>query len=71
MANNANFSSFDPFLRKIFQRLSVKGGRGWAPVVESMRAREPGLQASSNLAGSKTKNTHIFWLIEYFPRLRL
>ena len=41
------------------------------PVVESIQAREPGLQASSNLAGSKTKNTHIFWLIEYFPRLRL
>ena len=30
------------------------------PVLESMRAREPGLQAPSNLAGSKIKNTHIF-----------
>ena len=29
-----------------------------APVLESMRAREPGLQAPSNLAGSKIKNTH-------------
>ena len=60
MANNANFSSFDPFLRNNFQRLSVKGGRGWVPVVESMRAREPGLQAPSNLEGSKTENAHIF-----------
>ena len=31
-----------------------------APVLESMRAREPGLQAPSNLTGSKIKNTHIF-----------
>ena len=30
-----------------------------APVLESMRAREPGLQAPSNLTGSKIKNTHI------------
>ena len=30
------------------------------PVVESMQAREPGLQAPSNLTGSKIKNTHIF-----------
>ena len=30
------------------------------PVVESMRAREPGLQAPSNLTGSKIKNTLIF-----------
>ena len=30
------------------------------PVLESMRAREPGLQAPSNLAGSKIKNTHFF-----------
>ena len=29
-----------------------------APVLESMRAREPGLQAPSNLAGSKIKITH-------------
>ena len=47
MANNANFSPFDPFLMKNFQRLSVKGGRGWAPVVESMRAREPGWTSTS------------------------
>ena len=40
------------------------------PVVESMRAREPGLQAPSNLAGSKTKNDHIFWPIEFFSKLR-
>ena len=33
---------------------------GTAPVLESMRAREPGLQAPSNLTGSKIKNTHIF-----------
>ena len=32
----------------------------WTPVLESMRAREPGLQAPSNLTGSKIKNTHIF-----------
>ena len=30
------------------------------PDLESMRAREPGLQAPSNLTGSKIKNTHIF-----------
>ena len=30
------------------------------PVLESMRARKPGLQAPSNLAGSKIKNAHIF-----------
>ena len=36
------------------------------PVVESMRAREPGLQAPSNLAGSKTKNANIFWSIKSF-----
>ena len=30
------------------------------PVLESMRAREPGLQALSNLAGSKIENTRIF-----------
>ena len=29
-----------------------------APVLESMRAREPGLQAPSNLTGSKIKITH-------------
>ena len=28
--------------------------------LESMRARKPGLQAPSNLAGSKIKNTHFF-----------
>ena len=37
-----------------------------SPVVESMQAREPGLQALSNLAGSKIKNTHVF-----FPSLTL
>ena len=31
-----------------------------APVLESMQAREPGLQAPSNLTGSKIENTHIF-----------
>ena len=31
-----------------------------SPVLQSMRAREPGLQAPSNLTGSKIKNTHIF-----------
>ena len=41
-----------------------------APVVESMRACEPGLQALSNLAGSKIKNAYIFWLIEFFSKLR-
>ena len=33
-----------------------------------MRAREPGLQAPSNLAGSKIKNTHIFFPHEFFLR---
>ena len=36
------------------------------PVLESMRAREPGLQALSNLAGSKIKNTHVFFPHEFF-----
>ena len=40
------------------------------PVVESMRTCEPGLQAPSNLAGSKTKNAHIFWSIGFFSKLR-
>ena len=42
-----------------------------APVLESMRAREPGLQAPSNLAGSKiknTKNTHVIFPHEFFLR---
>ena len=30
------------------------------PILESMQAREPGLQALSNLTGSQIKNTHIF-----------
>ena len=34
--------------------------RWLGPFLESMRAREPGLQAPSNLAGSKIKNTRIF-----------
>ena len=34
--------------------------RGSCTVLESMRAREPGLQAPSNLTGSKIKNTFIF-----------
>ena len=38
------------------------------PVVESIQAREPGLQASSNLAGSKIKNTHVFFPHEFFLR---
>ena len=36
------------------------------PALESMRAREPGLQAPGNLAGSKIKSTQIF-----FPSLFL
>ena len=39
------------------------------PVLESMRAREPGLQAPSNLAGSKMKNTHFFPLINSFSEI--
>ena len=31
-----------------------------SPVLESMRAREPGLQAPNNLTGSKIKYTHFF-----------
>ena len=30
------------------------------PVVESMRARKPGLQAPNNLAGFQDKKAHIF-----------
>ena len=41
---------------------------GGDPVLESMRAREPGLQAPSNLAGSKIKNTHVFFPQEFFLR---
>ena len=33
-----------------------------------MRARKPGLQAPSNLAGSKIKNTHVFFPHEFFLR---
>ena len=40
-----------------------------APVLESMRAREPGLQAPSNLAGSKIKNTHFSPLINSFSEI--
>ena len=39
------------------------------PVLESMRAHEPGLQAPSNLTGSQIKNTHIFPLINYFSEI--
>ena len=39
-----------------------------APVLESMRAREPSLQALSNLAGSKLKNTNVFFPREFFLR---
>ena len=39
------------------------------PVLESMLAREPGLQALSNLTGSQIKNTHIFPLINYFSEI--
>ena len=39
------------------------------PVLESMRAREPGLQAPSNLAGSKIKNTHFSPLINSFSEI--
>ena len=42
-----------------------------APVLESMRAREPSLQAPSNLAGSKTKNTHMFWSIDFFLKVKV
>ena len=34
-----------------------------------MRAREPGLQAPSNLAGSKIKNTHFSPLINSFSEI--
>ena len=36
-----------------------------APVVESMRACEPGLQALSNLAGSKTKMPTFFGQLNF------
>ena len=39
------------------------------PVVESMRAREPGLQAPNNLAGFQDKKAHIFWSIEFYSKL--
>ena len=42
---------------------------GVSPVLESMRAREPGLQAPSNLAGSKIKNTHFSPLINSFSEI--
>ena len=37
-------------------------GKLCSPVLESMRAREPGLRATRNLAGSKIKNTQFFSL---------
>ena len=40
-----------------------------APVLESMRAREPGLQAPSNLAGSRIKNTHFSPFINSFSEI--
>ena len=39
------------------------------PVLQSMQARKPGLQAPSNLAGSKIKNTHFSPLINSFSEL--
>ena len=39
------------------------------PALGSMRAREPGLQAPSNLAGSKIKNTHFSPLINSFSEI--
>jgi len=39
------------------------------PALGSMRAREPGLQAPSNLAGSKIKNTHFSPLIISFSEI--
>ena len=38
------------------------------PSSESMRAREPGLRAFSNLTGSKIKNTQIFPPYRFFLR---
>ena len=38
------------------------------PIVESILARQPGWQAPSNLVGSKTKNTHIFFGQVNFPQ---
>ena len=43
-------------------------GMGAPPVVESMRARKPGLQAPSNPAGSEIKKTHIFFPCQFFLR---
>ena len=43
--------------------------RSWPPVLESMRASEPGLQAPSILAGSKIKNTHFSPLINSFSEI--
>ena len=40
-----------------------------SPVVQSMQPRNPGLQSPCNVAGFKTKNTHIFWLIKFFSKL--
>ena len=51
----------NPLARKLAKTLdSNKAGAAGGPVLESIRAREPGLQAPSNLTGSKIKNTHIF-----------
>ena len=62
-------------LKKSFQKTFKKssrisentnGSNSVPSVVESMQARKPDLQALSKLAGSKTKNTHIFGSIEFF-----
>ena len=42
------------------QRILRKSMFSHVQVLESMRARQPGLQAPSNLTGSKIKNTHFF-----------
>ena len=42
------------------QRILRKSMFSHVPVLESMSARQPGLQAPNNLTGSKIKNTHFF-----------
>ena len=57
-----------PFWKTRFSEGRV-GGTG-CPILEFMRAREPGLQAPSNLAGSKIETPTFFWSFEFFSKLR-
>ena len=53
-------STFTKISKMGHQRILRKSMFSHVPVLESMSARQPGLQAPNNLTGSKIKNTHFF-----------